>query len=65
MRIAYTPEQERLRQELRAYFAGLMTPEVRAALSPSGEGAGGTRVWGTGRRIARSFGSSVATGGWR
>ena len=32
MRIAYTPEQERLRQELRGYFAGLMTPEVRAAL---------------------------------
>ena len=33
MHIAYTPEQERLRSELRAYFAGLMTPEVRAALS--------------------------------
>ena len=68
MRIAYTPEQERLRQELRAYFAGLMTPEVRAALSPSGEGPAGTRVWGTGRRIARSFGSSGRDGwlalGW-
>src|SRR6266700_35712 len=37
MRIAYTPEQERLRQELRAYFAGLMTPEVRAALSGGDE----------------------------
>ena len=33
MRIAYTPEQERLRRELRAYFGGLMTPEVRAALA--------------------------------
>src|SRR6266705_1301776 len=40
MRIAYTPEQERLRQELRAYFAGLMTPEVRAALSGGDEGLG-------------------------
>jgi 3-oxocholest-4-en-26-oyl-CoA dehydrogenase alpha subunit len=36
MHIAYTPEQERLRRELRAYFAGLMTPEVRAALSAGG-----------------------------
>lgn len=33
MRIAYTPEQERLRAELREYFAGLITPERRAALS--------------------------------
>ena len=40
MRIAYTPEQERLRQELRAYFAGLMTPEVRTALSGGDEGLG-------------------------
>jgi 3-oxocholest-4-en-26-oyl-CoA dehydrogenase alpha subunit len=37
MRIAYTPEQERLRRELRGYFGGLMTPEVRAALN-SGDG---------------------------
>src|SRR5215469_110662 len=32
MRIAYTPEQERLRRELREYFGRLMTPEVRAGL---------------------------------
>ncbi|MCK0439501.1 acyl-CoA dehydrogenase family protein [Gordonia alkaliphila] len=37
MRIAYTPEQEGLRRELRAYFTGLMTPERRAALT-GGEG---------------------------
>ncbi len=38
MHISYTPEQERLRQQLREYFAGLMTPEQRAALaSASGE----------------------------
>jgi len=33
MRIALTPEQERLREELRAYFNELVTPERRAALS--------------------------------
>ena len=33
MRIAYTPEQERLRRELRGYFGELMTPAIRAALS--------------------------------
>ncbi|UGT59698.1 acyl-CoA dehydrogenase family protein [Nocardia asteroides] len=33
MRIAYTPQQEQLRAELRAYFAKLITPERRAALS--------------------------------
>ncbi len=36
MRIAYTPEQERLRSRLREYFAGVMTPERRAGLSRSG-----------------------------
>jgi 3-oxocholest-4-en-26-oyl-CoA dehydrogenase alpha subunit len=35
--LAYTPEQERLRQELRGYFAGLMTPEIRKSLT-SAEG---------------------------
>ncbi len=34
MHIAYTPEQEALRKELRAYFADLMTPEVTAAGLP-------------------------------
>ncbi|MBP2473053.1 alkylation response protein AidB-like acyl-CoA dehydrogenase [Crossiella equi] len=37
MRIAYTPEQERLRAELRDYFAQLMTPERRAALTSGGD----------------------------
>ena len=30
MYIAYTAEQEALREELRGYFADLMTPEVEA-----------------------------------
>ncbi len=32
MHLAYTPEQERLASELRAYFADLMTPALRSAL---------------------------------
>jgi acyl-CoA dehydrogenase len=38
MRIAYTPEQERLRRELRDYFGRLMTDEVRAGLADAAEG---------------------------
>ncbi|GAA1218574.1 acyl-CoA dehydrogenase family protein [Prauserella alba] len=37
MRIAYTPEHDRLRDELRAYFATLMTPERRAGLRTGGD----------------------------
>jgi alkylation response protein AidB-like acyl-CoA dehydrogenase len=38
MHIALTPDQERLREELREYFAALVTPEVRAGLaSATGE----------------------------
>jgi alkylation response protein AidB-like acyl-CoA dehydrogenase len=35
MQIAYTPEHESLRQELREYYAKLLTPEVRTKLSNS------------------------------
>ncbi|GDY29769.1 acyl-CoA dehydrogenase family protein [Gandjariella thermophila] len=43
MHITYTPEQEGLRDELRAYFAKLMTPERREALTASeGEYGDGT-----------------------
>ncbi|HWN36156.1 MAG TPA: acyl-CoA dehydrogenase family protein, partial [Pseudonocardia sp.] len=37
MHLAFTSEQDALRDELRTYFAGLMTPERRADLT-SGEG---------------------------
>ncbi|SER81883.1 acyl-CoA dehydrogenase family protein [Lentzea albida] len=37
MRIGFTPEEEQLRQELRAYFAALMTPERKAGLSGGGD----------------------------
>jgi alkylation response protein AidB-like acyl-CoA dehydrogenase len=52
MHIGYTPGQERLRQELRAYFADLMTPELREALSPAeGEYGDGTAYRDTVRRL--------------
>ena len=37
MFISYSPEHEQLRRELRSYFAGLMTPERRAALATGGD----------------------------
>jgi alkylation response protein AidB-like acyl-CoA dehydrogenase len=40
MHLTYTPEQERLRRELQAYFSGLMTPDVRAALQGGDYGDG-------------------------
>jgi 3-oxocholest-4-en-26-oyl-CoA dehydrogenase alpha subunit len=57
VRIADTPEQEALRKELRAYFAELMIPERRAALS-AGEGEyGDGRVY---REVVRQMGAD----GW-
>lgn len=40
MYLDYTPEQKRLRDELRAYFAAMMTPELRAEIVATGEGGG-------------------------
>jgi len=42
MQISYSAEHERLRTELRSYFATLMTPERRAALQGDGEYGDGT-----------------------
>ena len=53
MHLAYTPEQQRLSQELRAYFAGLMTADVRAALaSADGEYGNGEAY----RQVVRQLG---------
>jgi 3-oxocholest-4-en-26-oyl-CoA dehydrogenase alpha subunit len=57
MEIAYTPEQERLRQELRGYFASLMTPEVRAALSGGDDDLGDGQAY---RSVIRQLGKD----GW-
>ena len=42
MKIEFTPEQEALRKELRAYFEELMTPELKKNLAHwlTGEGGG-------------------------
>ena len=40
MHLSYAPEQERLRSELRSYFAALMTPEWRAGLEGGDYGDG-------------------------
>jgi 3-oxocholest-4-en-26-oyl-CoA dehydrogenase alpha subunit len=53
MHIAHTPEQERLRRELRAYFGGLMTPEVRAALGPGDDDHGDGEAY---RQVVRQLG---------
>ena len=58
MRIGYTPEQEELRRELRAYFTKLMTPERAEALSASdgGRWAAATSTATPSRRWARTAG---------
>ena len=48
MRIGYTPEQEELRRELRAYFTKLMTPERAEALAVAT-----TARWGAATSTAR------------
>ena len=57
MHIAYTPGQERLREELRAYFADLMTPEVRAALADASADYGDGLAY---RQVVRQLGKD----GW-
>ncbi len=56
MHLAYTPEQEALRTELRGYFADLMTPERRAALTSGGDYGDGVAY----KEIVRQLGSD----GW-
>jgi len=59
MRLAYSPEQEALRQELREYFKRLITPEVRAEVRR--REAGGPIL----RRVAQQMGADGWLGiGW-
>jgi 3-oxocholest-4-en-26-oyl-CoA dehydrogenase alpha subunit len=53
MDLTYTPEQERLREQLRAYFTGLMTPDVRAALTAAEGEYGSGEAY---RQIVRQLG---------
>jgi len=59
MHIGYTAEQEALRSELRAYYARLLTPEVRAAVH-QGKGVGEAT-----RAVVRQMGKDGWLGiGW-
>ena len=59
MHLAETDEQQALRKELRAYFADLLTDEIRASLSKLGEDAQ------TFRSVVRQIGSDGWLGlGW-
>src|SRR5260370_30297581 len=53
MPLAYTAEQEQLRRELRGYFAGLMTPELRTGLADTGGDYGDGQAY---RQIVRRLG---------
>jgi alkylation response protein AidB-like acyl-CoA dehydrogenase len=57
MRIGYSPEQEQLRRELRAYFTGLMSPERVEALSSSEGEVGSGNVY-------RDTVKQMAVDGW-
>jgi alkylation response protein AidB-like acyl-CoA dehydrogenase len=59
MRLAYSPEHEALRQELRAYYAKLLTPEIREEVGRS-EGVGPIV-----RKVVRQMGADGWLGiGW-
>ena len=62
MHIAFTPEQDALRQELRTYFAQLMTPDVQEEMA-SGQGEyGGGELY---KRLVRQMGEDGWLGiGW-
>jgi alkylation response protein AidB-like acyl-CoA dehydrogenase len=55
--LTYTPAQEKLRDELRGYFAGLMTPERRGAQAMTGGDYGDGTAY---REIVRQLGAD----GW-
>jgi alkylation response protein AidB-like acyl-CoA dehydrogenase len=57
MHLAYTPEQDKLAAELRAYFAELMTPDRREALTRTGGDYGDGQVY---KEIVRQLGAD----GW-
>jgi alkylation response protein AidB-like acyl-CoA dehydrogenase len=62
MHVALTPEQERLRSELREYFAALVTPDVRAGLAAASGEFGDARVY---KDVIRQLGGDGWLGiGW-
>jgi alkylation response protein AidB-like acyl-CoA dehydrogenase len=62
MQLEYTPEQDRLRHDLRGYFADLMTPELREALTSTGDEYGDGQAY---RQVVRQLGhDGWLTLGW-
>ncbi|HEX2176669.1 MAG TPA: acyl-CoA dehydrogenase family protein [Nocardioidaceae bacterium] len=61
MHLAFTPEQDALRRELRDYFATLMTPERRAGLDTDGEYGDGAAYKDVVRQMGRDGWLSI---GW-
>jgi 3-oxocholest-4-en-26-oyl-CoA dehydrogenase alpha subunit len=62
MHLTWTPEQDRLRQELREYFADLMTPQRRDGLANTGGDYGDGQAY---REIVRQLGrDGWLTRGW-
>ena len=62
MHVALTPEQERLRAELREYFTALVTPEVRAGLAAASGEFGDAGVY---KDVIRKLGADGWLGiGW-
>ena len=57
MHLTYSPEQEKLRDELREYFGALMTPERRAGLTTTGSDYGDGSAY---REVVRQLGAD----GW-
>ncbi|MBO0850165.1 MAG: acyl-CoA dehydrogenase family protein, partial [Pseudonocardia sp.] len=62
MHLAFTPEQDALRKELRSYFAELMTPERRADLSTEDGEYGGGEAYR--ELVARMGADGWLTLGW-
>ncbi|MDP3711025.1 MAG: acyl-CoA dehydrogenase family protein [Mycobacteriales bacterium] len=61
MYLDYTPAQHELRDQLRTYFASLLTPAVREAIASEGSNAGGETV----REIRQKMGADGWLGiGW-
>ena len=62
MHVALTPEQERLREQLREYFSALVTPEVRAGLAAASGEFGDAGVY---KDVIRKLGADGWLGiGW-
>jgi len=62
MKLAFTPEQEQLRKDLRAYFAKMMTPELKEELRHDFKGEGGGPIW---KQTMRQLGKDGWIGlGW-